>query len=257
MAAPDHRDNCGACHFYGGGAEGVKHGTMDSSLAMPNHDLDVHMGGDKDMTCIDCHSYGISGMDFLGSRYSQDVNDAQLCKDCHTDNSSGAPIPTHDGLASKHFDLLACQTCHVPALARGGKATKMYWDWETAGNYIPGDGVKIDRVIKNGEGDIVYHSKKGTFVWGYDVVPEYEWANGNVDHITLNDTIDPMGRNHINVLQSTQDSPGLIFQVKKFVYFYILYVFNVVLTFSCVAKLANWTYVTNSCNILFSSCSWL
>jgi hypothetical protein len=29
------RDTCGACHFNGGGGDGVKHGDMDSSLAAP------------------------------------------------------------------------------------------------------------------------------------------------------------------------------------------------------------------------------
>jgi hypothetical protein len=35
------RDTCGACHFNGGGGDGVKHGDLDSSLAAP----------DKDSTC--------------------------------------------------------------------------------------------------------------------------------------------------------------------------------------------------------------
>ncbi len=219
---PD-RDNCGVCHFFGGGGEGVKHGTMDASLAMPTEATDVHMGGSSDMTCVDCHSRGAANThDIIGSRYSKASHDAALCQDCHTDPTSGAPQPTHSSLAPKHFNLLACQTCHVPAMARGGSATKTYWDWETAGNFIPGtddlgNPIKIDRVIRNGDGDIVYHSKKGSFVWGYDIVPEYEWANGNVDHITLNDTIDPNGRGHINVLQSTVEKPGLIFPVKKFI----------------------------------------
>lgn len=214
---PD-RDNCGACHFFGGGGEGVKHGTMDGSLSTPAEATDVHMG--NGMNCVDCHSYGAANqVAFVGSRYSKDTHDAQMCIDCHTDGNSGAPNPAtaHSALAPKHFSILACQTCHVPSMARGGKATKTYWDWETAGNYIPGDGTKIDRVIKNGDGDIVYHSKKGSFVWGYDIVPEYQWANGNVDHIQVADTIDPNGRNHINVLQSTVEKPGLIFPVKVFV----------------------------------------
>ena len=30
------RKNCGSCHFYGGGGDGVKHGDLDSSLMKPN-----------------------------------------------------------------------------------------------------------------------------------------------------------------------------------------------------------------------------
>lgn len=37
------RSTCGACHFYGGGGDGVKHGHLDSSLLNPSKALDVHM----------------------------------------------------------------------------------------------------------------------------------------------------------------------------------------------------------------------
>ena len=39
------RDNCGKCHFDGGGGNNVKHGDLDESLYFPQKDLDVHMGG--------------------------------------------------------------------------------------------------------------------------------------------------------------------------------------------------------------------
>ena len=38
------RENCGVCHFYGGGGDGVKHGDLDSSMTNPDKKLDVHMG---------------------------------------------------------------------------------------------------------------------------------------------------------------------------------------------------------------------
>jgi len=40
------RDTCGACHFYGGGGDEVKHGDLDSSLINPDFNLDVHMDAD-------------------------------------------------------------------------------------------------------------------------------------------------------------------------------------------------------------------
>jgi hypothetical protein len=49
------RENCGVCHFYGGGGEGVKHGDLDSALIKPSRDHDVHMGGVADMTYQACH----------------------------------------------------------------------------------------------------------------------------------------------------------------------------------------------------------
>ncbi|MCK6585644.1 MAG: hypothetical protein L6Q49_21285, partial [Anaerolineales bacterium] len=43
------RDNCGACHFDGGGGNGVKHGDLDESLYFPSENNDVHMGGEYNM----------------------------------------------------------------------------------------------------------------------------------------------------------------------------------------------------------------
>ena len=40
------RKTCGACHFYGGGGDGIKHGDLDSSMTNPDKFLDVHMGTD-------------------------------------------------------------------------------------------------------------------------------------------------------------------------------------------------------------------
>lgn len=48
------RDNCGACHFAGGGGDAVKHGDLDGSLVRPIERLDVHMGG-LDFQCTECH----------------------------------------------------------------------------------------------------------------------------------------------------------------------------------------------------------
>ena len=50
------RETCGACHFYGGGGDGVKHGDLDSSLDAPNKSLDVHMDvKGNNFTCATCH----------------------------------------------------------------------------------------------------------------------------------------------------------------------------------------------------------
>ena len=63
------RDTCGACHFKGGGGDGVKHGDMDSSLASPEKELDVHMDATGlDFTCGTCHK--TSSHDVPGSRYT-------------------------------------------------------------------------------------------------------------------------------------------------------------------------------------------
>lgn len=49
------RVTCGACHFYGGGGYGVKHGDLDSSITDPDRNLDVHLGHDGlDFSCSTC-----------------------------------------------------------------------------------------------------------------------------------------------------------------------------------------------------------
>ncbi|MBU1920689.1 cytochrome C, partial [bacterium] len=40
------RDNCGTCHFFGGGGNNVKHGDLDVALLETTRDVDVHMGID-------------------------------------------------------------------------------------------------------------------------------------------------------------------------------------------------------------------
>ena len=41
------RENCGACHFSGGGGNAVKHGDLDETLYFPSDRLDVHMGAPR------------------------------------------------------------------------------------------------------------------------------------------------------------------------------------------------------------------
>lgn len=211
-AGKSSRTTCGACHFYGGGGDAVKHGDLDSTMTNPTRELDVHMGTDgMNKSCAWCHkdeSEGATSHDLVGSRYSKPAPDNWLCQSCHTDK------PHHGGTADNHTSVVACQTCHVPEFARGGKATKMTWDWSTAGNRNE-DG--SDRVIKDAEGNAIYHSKKGSFVWEANVVPEYVWFNGDVVYTTLDDTVDPSGVTTMNKLQGAQgDERARIFPVKHF-----------------------------------------
>lgn len=184
------RQNCGACHFSGGGADGVKHGDLDSSLVNPSRSLDVHMAKEgANFTCSDCHT--TSAHNVTGSRYSTNARDT-LGIDIpgHTDHTRASCESCHDLQPHKktpklndHVNRVACQACHIPEFARGGIATKTWWDWSTAG--------KLD---KNGEpfalldddGNPDYLSIKGDFKHGKNVMPEYRWFDGEVRY-TLED----------------------------------------------------------------------
>jgi hypothetical protein len=50
------KENCGICHFHGGGGNNVKHGDLEEAMLNCSRSVDVHMAKDgKDMACNDCH----------------------------------------------------------------------------------------------------------------------------------------------------------------------------------------------------------
>jgi octaheme c-type cytochrome (tetrathionate reductase family) len=217
------RDTCGSCHFNGGGGDGVKHGDMDSSLAAPEKSLDVHMDASGlDFTCGTCHK--TASHDVAGSRYTPTAKDA---KGGHlrgaTDNGNPATCVSCHGNAphkqqarmNQHATKLACQTCHIPEFARGGIATKMNWDWSTAGQR-DANGKHIEK--KDAKGRLIYESRKGDFVLAENVKPEYVWFNGQVNYTLLTDKIDatsPVTR--INTLGgSPTDGKSMIWPIKRF-----------------------------------------
>ncbi len=120
------RQTCGACHFYGGGADAVKHGDLDSSLINPDFALDVHLDADGlNFSCTTCHN--TDGHLLEGSRYSMNSTDEETCEVCHTAE------PHNYEILNQHLERIACQTCHITEYARGGIATKTWWDWSKAG----------------------------------------------------------------------------------------------------------------------------
>ncbi|MBB4285318.1 tetrathionate reductase family octaheme c-type cytochrome [Roseospira goensis] len=205
------RETCGACHFYGGGGDGVKHGDLDSSMADPDFSLDVHMDRDGlDFRCSTCHTTGSHQV--TGSRYTTTAVDRiGIDVPGHTDDTRATCESCH-GMAAhddhpklnEHTDRVACTTCHVPAFARGGPKTKMWWDWSTAGQF--NDAGK-PYVVKGEDGYPLYVSKKGTFEWAADVTPEYRWFNGIVRYTQRGETIDPSGVVPINAIEGSAADP--------------------------------------------------
>lgn len=172
------RDNCGYCHFNGGGGDAVKHGDLDGSLARPVERVDVHMGR-HDFPCIDCHQteqHQISGR-AMSVRVSG--MNAVKCTECHQ------KAPHRNDRLNAHGTALACQTCHLPQMAVK-HPTKMAWDWSTAGR---------DFDVEDAH---VYLKKKGSFLYAKGVVPEYFWFNGTAQRYLKGDPIDPETVTHIN-----------------------------------------------------------
>lgn len=195
------RANCGRCHFYGGGGDGVKHGDLDSSLTNPPKSLDVHMhSGGLNFTCTQCHvtknhiwagsRYNVIAKDTEGTGKPGMRRDVTTCESCH----GLAPHPVNSVTNLKlndHVDRVACQTCHIPTFARGGVATKVDWDWSTAGKTKNGEGYKEKNYTQgNGEHRATYKSIKGDFIYDENIVPHYAWFNGQMQYTTIDTHFD-------------------------------------------------------------------
>ncbi len=193
------RENCGWCHFNGGGADSVK--IMSTALRTPPVSVDVHMStdtanGGQNLVCADCHA--APGHQIKGAGIHVPTNFARLaCSDCH----GAAPHPS--ATLNGHLDAIGCETCHIPAYSRGMPG-KMDWDWSTAGwktaafphpatvyactiglievpydnnNCATAGGVKTKK----------YDYMKGNFSWAQNVPPTYAWYNGTMSHVTTDD----------------------------------------------------------------------
>jgi len=213
------RQNCGACHFFGGGGDAVKHGDLDSSLKNPKKYLDVHM--DKDglnFSCGECHK--TTGHDVPGSRYTptakpegrmmrgKEEGNPAACQSCHGN------APHEAARLNTHSDKIACQTCHIPEFARGGQPTKMLWDWSTAGK-LDKDGKPFK--LKDPAGHDAYDSRKGDFKYEANVIPDYIWFNGQVNYTLRETKLDPSQVIKINSFEgSPTDGKSKIWPMKVF-----------------------------------------
>ncbi len=175
------RENCGKCHFDGGGGNGVKHGDLDESLYYPDGSIDVHMGK-ADFQCTDCHvtkNHQILGR-LLVDNYTIDPAEQVSCEQCHVNQKH------EDERINTHLASVACQTCHIPAFALQDP-TKLIWDWSQAGQ----EGRVDDH--------FTYLKIKGTFFYDTNVQPTYLWFNGNNSYrYLLGDQLGKDGVTYIN-----------------------------------------------------------
>ncbi len=227
------RENCGACHYFGGGGDGVKHGDLDSSLNHASRTLDVHMDRDGlDFSCATCHqteSHRVAGSRIAPTaadprgplmRGRHEHRNPATCQACHGATPHRGTADGVLGLVRRgdhlnaHTRTLACQTCHIPAFARGGVPTKLAWDYATAGR-LDADGQPMQ--IRNAQGHVIYDSRKGDFTLGENVIPEYRWFDGTVTYTLQRDTIDPAAMVPINTFHGTPGAPDArIWPVKVF-----------------------------------------
>jgi octaheme c-type cytochrome (tetrathionate reductase family) len=200
------KNNCGYCHFHGGGGNNVKHGDLEVALLTASREVDVHMSADgADLSCIDCHK--TTNHQMLGRYYGVSSSNTQRvnCEQCHT----GFPHMNHK--LNEHTVKVGCQTCHIPIYAKVNP-TKMFWDWSTATRRRDGKPYEIIDTL----GLQLYTSEKGDFNWKWNAEPDYLWFNGTADHLLLTDIIDPeSGPLKINTLFGEYKDPdSRIYPVK-------------------------------------------
>jgi octaheme c-type cytochrome (tetrathionate reductase family) len=215
---------CGTCHFSGGGGDSVKHGDLDPTLNKADKNLDVHM--DKsglNFTCATCHQP--TNHNIPGSRYTTVAKDTHgidvpgdtdlnraTCESCH-----GSAPHKLDIQINGHVNKVACETCHIPTVAKED-ATKVSWDWSTAGKKAP-DG-KLIQVKDPATGHITYDTQKGDFIWVNDYVPELVWFNGKTRYSTVADNKIDVTKLPVKVNElsgSYADADSRIWPVKRFV----------------------------------------
>ena len=163
------RENCGGCHFRGGGGDAVTHGDLDESLYYPQDHVDVHMGR-FDFQCIDCHQTEDHVIGGRSISVSVDNANQIACTDCHNERLHS------DQRINAHTDTVACQTCHIPQVAVH-QATKTHWDWSTAGD------------DERPEDTHEYLKIKGSFIYEKNLKPEFIWYNGTADRYLLGDPL--------------------------------------------------------------------
>jgi len=181
------RQNCGGCHFQGGGGNAIKHGDMDETLLFPSSRIDVHMGK-YDMHCVDCHRTEKHQIRGRAMAVSVDNKNFLRCTDCHE------PQPHSELRLNLHTDRVACQACHVPYMAPD-TGTKMTWDWSEAGQ-------DLDITDEH-----QYLKIKGRFTWAKKVEPEYYWYNETSTRYITGDRIDPSTPTRISGPLGDRDDP--------------------------------------------------
>jgi hypothetical protein len=112
---------CQRCHLGAGGGPNAKHGVAPTSP-----DVDVHLA--KGIGCVDCHptrNHRTAGGADVKAQDRPEV--VVACTGCHDGK-------VHQGrfaaVLSKHAGRIACQTCHIPAIARDPRfPTVVRRDW--------------------------------------------------------------------------------------------------------------------------------
>lgn len=126
--------NCLKCHAYGGGGDGVKRGDIANALATntdPHYDVHMNVNG-ANVKCIDCHHWENHKVTGRGNDLRPtDSLESMTCVECHAGKADVGGRYSEGGHGdyriSKHTDVVACQSCHIPKYGKTETETHRSW----------------------------------------------------------------------------------------------------------------------------------
>jgi octaheme c-type cytochrome (tetrathionate reductase family) len=204
------RQNCGACHFNGGGGDAVKHGDLDTSLIKPSRAVDVHMSPDgENMSCADCHTFNAHQPS--GSRYAATAKDTKGVDMKHVDHNRATCESCHDLKPHKErAPQQPRQPRGLPDLPHPRVRARRHRHQDAVGlvdrRQARPDGKPL--FIKDDHGHLIYSAEKGDFKYGENVRPTYKWYNGVVHQIALTDKIDDSKILELNRVEGSASDPN-------------------------------------------------
>jgi hypothetical protein len=160
------REMCTRCHLSAAGGPNFKHGEYPTSP-----EVDVHLAAG--LQCVDCHvtqQHKVAGGGYMIAQELPEVTVA--CTNCHTEepHQTGA-----SAILNMHTARIACQTCHIPLLARDPDyPTQMTRDY-TEPVYNEAKGLYGPQVGKENNVVPTY------FWWDYPQVATPPWPVGSID----------------------------------------------------------------------------
>ncbi len=157
ITAKPTKEACLWCHAFAGGGPGFKRPNIDPSLiGEVSEDVDVHLA--RGMQCIDCHVFEDHKVATKAvDTWHRQTDKAPTCEQCHEQRHTKPVIGWI--IKTFHEEKIACQTCHIPRIAKKYKT----------------DVVRMWNVT---EWNDINHKWFAKLVMAGNITPTYAWWNG-------------------------------------------------------------------------------
>lgn len=162
------RANCLQCHAKAGGGDGVKRTLTMAHASTTDKNYDVHMATTgANLQCQNCHLFTNHRVAGRGSELrARDRSEQVTCANssCHSNKLTSTGHKTTK--IDSHRFRVACQTCHIPVIAKNAA--------DTAAN----EATEIQRDWRTSEWNATLNRYEPSHVMANNVTPRYSWFNG-------------------------------------------------------------------------------